>query len=147
MGQFWRFYTYAFVHAGTGFCWSSWAHRRDINMYKLSNFSFLIIKNMIVQDYENMFKNYENTNNIFGMAKLAAHHYIIWKIQNYSSPIFFNWTVISAQSCTDHVLTHTIIIITIIFYWLLPEMCAVLNLEANWSKLYQGAHDVTNIIK
>ena len=38
-------------------------------------------------------------------------------------------------------------IIIIIFYWLLPEMCTVFNLEANWFQLYQGAHEVTEIIK
>ena len=33
------------------------------------------------------------------------------------------------------------------FYWLLPEMCTVFNLEANWFQLYHGAHEVADIIK
>ena len=43
---------------------------------------------------------------------------------------------------------HTAFISEInIFYWFLPEMCTVFNLEANWFQLYKGAHEVTDIIK
>ena len=37
--------------------------------------------------------------------------------------------------------------IDIIVYWLLPEVCTVFTLEANWFQFYQGAYDVTNIMK
>ena len=37
--------------------------------------------------------------------------------------------------------------ILMIFYWFLPEMCTVFNLEANWFQLYQGAHEVADILK
>ena len=35
----------------------------------------------------------------------------------------------------------------IYFYWQLPGMCTVFNLEANSFQLYQGAHEVADIIK
>ena len=35
----------------------------------------------------------------------------------------------------------------IIFYWLVPEIYTAFNLEANWFQLYQGAHELTDIIK
>ena len=34
-----------------------------------------------------------------------------------------------------------------IFYWLLPEICTVFILEANWFQLYKGAYEMTDIIK